>query len=122
MVSSATWVISSPSHELIHIDRMCVGIATKNQDEYDGVIGLLATSLQLGIRHLDFFLDSQVLVSQLNNYYQVRDPCLFRNFPCTKQLVRNFESITFMHVPRNLNSVADQVANDVLGWHINHHI
>ena len=110
------------SHELIHIDKMHVGIATNNQDEYDGVIGLLSATLHLGIHHLDVFLDSQVLVSQLNNYCWVHDPCPFRNFLSTRHLVRNFESITFMHVPRSLNSVADQMTNGVLEWHINHDI
>ena len=41
----AAWVIYSLSHELIHIDGMCLVIATKNQAEYDGVLGLLAASL-----------------------------------------------------------------------------
>ena len=41
----ATWVIYSPSHELIHIDGICVGTATNNQAEYVGVNGLLATIL-----------------------------------------------------------------------------
>ena len=68
------WVIYSPSHELIHIDKMCVGIATKNQAKYDGVLGLLVTSLHLGICHLIVFLDCQLLVSQLNNCYRVHDP------------------------------------------------
>ena len=68
-IALATWVIYSPSHELIHINRMCVGIATNNQDEYDGVIGLLDATLQLGIHHLNVFLDSQLLVCQLNNCY-----------------------------------------------------
>ena len=48
----AAWVIYSPSHELIHIYGICVGTTTNNQDEYDGVNGLLAAALQLGIRHL----------------------------------------------------------------------
>ena len=113
-LASAAWVIYSPSHELIHIDGICVGSATNNQDEYDGVNGLLAATLQLGIHHLDVFLDSQLLVSQLNNHYRVRDSCLFRKYLCTKQMVRTFESITFTHVPKNLNSVADQMANDIL--------
>ena len=121
-LTSAAWVIYSPSHELIHIDRMCVGISTNNQDEYDGVTGLLVVTIQLGIHHLDVFLDSQLLVSQLNNRYEVRDPCLFRKFLCTKQLVRNFESIAFIHVPKNLNSLVDQMANDVLEWNIHHRI
>ena len=67
--TSGAWVIYSPSHELIHIDEICMGTATNNQAEYDGVNGLLAIALQLGIHHLDVFLDSQLLVSELNNHY-----------------------------------------------------
>ena len=121
-LASAAWVIYSPLHELIHIDGISVGITNNNQEEYDGVNGLLATALQLGIHHFDVFLDSQLLVSQLNNYYQVRDPFLCRKFLCTKQMVRTFESITFTHFPRNLNSVTDQIANDILNWHIHNRI
>ena len=44
-LASAVWVIYSPSHEFIHIDGICMGTATNNQDEYDGVNGLLATDL-----------------------------------------------------------------------------
>ena len=80
----AAWVIYSPSYELIHIDGICMGTTTNNQDEYDGVNGLLAVALQIGIHHLDVFLDSQLLVSQLNNYYRVHDRCLFRKYLCTK--------------------------------------
>ena len=118
----AAWVIYYLSHELIHIDGICMGIATNNQAEYDGVNGLLATTLQLGIHHFDFLLDSQMLVSQLKNHYRVRDPCLFRKYLCTKHMVKKFESITFTHVPRNLNSVPDQMANDILNWHIHNSI
>ena len=50
-LASAAWVIYSPSHELIHINEICVGTATNNQVEYDGVNGLLGTALQLGIHH-----------------------------------------------------------------------
>ena len=44
-LASAAWVIYSPSHKLIHIDGICMGTATNNQDEYDGVNVLLATVL-----------------------------------------------------------------------------
>ena len=121
-LASTAWVIYSLSHELIHINGICVGIVTNNLAEYDGVTGLLATALQLGIRHLDVFLDSQLLVSQLNNYYRVHDPYLFRKFRRTKYMVRTFESITFTHVSRNLNSIADQMANEILEWNIHHRI
>ena len=44
-LASAAWVIYSPSHELIHIDGICVGTATNNQVKYDGFNGLLAATL-----------------------------------------------------------------------------
>ena len=44
-LASAAWVIYSPSHELIHIDGICMGTATNNQAEYDGVNGLLSAAL-----------------------------------------------------------------------------
>ena len=62
-LTSAAWVIYSSSHELIHIDGICMRTVTNNQAEYDGVNGLLADVLQIGIHHLDVFLDSQLLVS-----------------------------------------------------------
>ena len=119
-LASAAWVLYSPSNELIHLDGICIGVATNNQAEYDAVTGLLTATLQMGICHLHVFLDSQLLVSQLNNCYQVRDPYLFRKFLRTKQLSRQFESITFTHVPRAHNSVTNQMANNILDWHINH--
>ena len=57
-LTSAAWVIYSPSHELIHIGGICMGTVANNQAEYDDVNGLLVTALQLGIHHLDVFLDS----------------------------------------------------------------
>ena len=92
-LASAAWVIYSSSHELIHIDGMCVGVATNDQVKYDGVSGLLTVSLHLGIHRLDVFLDSQLLVSRSNNFYRVQDPCLFRNFLHTRHFGRHFESI-----------------------------
>ena len=89
-LASATWVIYSPSHELIHIDGICVGIATNNQVEYNGVAGLLTIALHLGIHHLDVFLDPQ-----LNDCYRVHDHYLFRKFLRTRHLVRHFESMWY---------------------------
>ena len=119
-LASAAWVLYSPSNELIHLDGICIRVATNKQAEYDAVTGLLTAALQMGICHLHVFLDSQLLVSQLNNCYQVCDPCLFRKFLRTKQLSRWFESITFTHVPRAHNRVTDQMENNILDWHINH--
>ena len=122
-LASTAWVIYSPSHKLIHINGISVGTATNNQVDYDGVNGLLDATLQLGIHHLDVFLDSHLIIFiRLNDHYRVRDPCLFRKYLRTKHMVKTIESITFTHVPMNLNSVTNQMAKDILNWHIHNSI
>ena len=53
---------------------------TNNQVEYEVIIGLLFDAHHLGIYHLHVFLDSQLVVSQLNKTFQDRDARLFRKY------------------------------------------
>ena len=57
------WVIYSPSHELIHLNGVCVDTTTNIQVEYDVMIKLLIASLHLGIHHISVLLNSQILVA-----------------------------------------------------------
>ena len=59
-------------------------------------------------------------MSQLNGLYHVRDPTLLRRFLCVRLLERQFDSITYIHIPKNDNQVADSYANYVLDWHLSH--
>jgi ribonuclease HI len=119
-LASAAWDLYIPSHEMLHSSDICLGPTTNNQAEYTAVIGLLADAQRHHIRHLSVFLDSQLVVLQLNNVYRVRDPCLFRKCLQARLLSRHFDSITFTHIPRQLNQTTYQIANMVLDWHISH--
>ena len=79
-LASAAWALYTPSHEMLHSNGICLGPATNNQAEYTAVIGLLTDAQHHHIRHLSVFLDSQLVVLQLNNVYRVRDTCLFRKY------------------------------------------
>jgi ribonuclease HI len=76
-LASAAWALYTPSHNMLHSSAICLGPTTNNQDEYNVVIGLLTDAHHHHVRHLSIFLDSQLVVLQLNNVYHVRDPCLF---------------------------------------------
>ena len=119
-LASAAWALYTPSHELLHSSGICLGPATNNQTEYTVFIGLLTDAQHHHIRHLSIFLDSQLVILQLNNVYRVRDPCLFRKYLQVRLLTRHFDSITFTHIPRELNQITDNIANMVLDWHISH--
>jgi ribonuclease HI len=116
----AAWALYTLSHEMLHSNDICLGSTTNNQAEYTTVIGLLADAQCHHIRHLSIFLDSQLVILQLNNVYRIRDPCLFRKYLQVWILSRYFDSITFTHIPRQLNQITDNIANIVLDWHISH--
>ena len=99
---------------------MCIGYATNNQAEYDAAIGLLVDSLAHRILNLHVLLDSLLLVMQLNGVYRVHNQVLFRKYLRVKFLVREFETITFNHVPTAINKYVDTIENNILDWHLLH--
>jgi ribonuclease HI len=119
-LASTTWALYTPSHEIIHSSGICLGLDTDNQSEYTTVIGLLIDPQHHHIRHLNVFLDSQLVVLQLNNVYRVHNPCLFRKYLQVKILSPHFDFITFTHIPRQLNQITNNLGNMVLDWNISH--
>ena len=57
---------------------MCLGRTTNNITEYSVVLELLTEAVNLGIRELLVYLDSQLVVLQLNSHYSVRNPSILR--------------------------------------------
>jgi ribonuclease HI len=72
----ATWVIYSPEGLLVSSSGVCLEPSTNNVVEYSVVIELLWDAILHGIRCLEVFLDSQLVICQLNENYHVRDPTL----------------------------------------------
>ena len=68
-LASATWVIYSPSGQLVASGGACLGPASNNVVEYRVVIELLWDALSRGITQLEVRMDSQLVVSQLNWAY-----------------------------------------------------
>ena len=98
----------------------CLGPTTNNLDEYSVVIELLVEVIHHGIDHLIVRLDSQLVVSHLNDIYSIQNPTLLWKYLRIKLLERQFQFITYEHVPRQLNYVSDAFANYVLDWHLRH--
>ena len=94
--------------------------SSNNVAEYSAVIELLRDAISHGVLSLEVRLDLELVVSQLNGLYHVRDLTLLRRFLHVRLLERQFDSITYIHIPRNDNKVADSYANYVLDWHLFH--
>ena len=118
--ASAAWVIYTPMGQVLSSGGVCLRPSSNNVAEYSVVIELLRDAISHGIFSLEVRLDSELVVSQLNGLYHVRDPTLLRIFLRVRLLERQFDNITYIHIPRINNQVADSYANYVLDWHLFH--
>jgi ribonuclease HI len=88
-----------------------LGHATNNVAEYEGLLMGLEALLRLGKKRIRVQSDSQLLVRQLNGEYRVKDEKLKALFQKAMSLLRQFEAYRIVHVPRELNKLADRLAN-----------
>ncbi len=88
-----------------------LGHATNNVAEYEGLLMGLEALLQLKKKRIRVQSDSQLLVRQLNGEYRVKDEKLKTLFEKAIALLRQFEAYRILHVPRELNKLADRLAN-----------
>ena len=57
---------------------ICLCPSSKNVAEYSAIIELLRDAISHGVLSLEVRIDSELVVSQLNGLYHVRDPTLLR--------------------------------------------
>ena len=119
-LSSATWVLYSPAKDLVSLGVVCLGPTTNNIIKYEEVIGLLTEAASQDVCDLGVLMDSQLMVFHLNHIYTIRNPVLLHLFRRVCLLEISFGSITYRHIPREHNVVADSLANCILDWHIDH--
>ena len=87
---------------------------TNNQTEYLGVIESLRAAEKYEPRSLEIFLDSELVVRQLNGQYKVKNAGLKMYWQEIQELIERFEEVKFSYVPREKNKEADKLVNQVL--------
>jgi ribonuclease HI len=118
-IASTAWVIYQ-CDEVVSSGGIFLGPTTNNMVEYHTVIGLLTQDSSLGISRIIIYLDSQLVVYQLNHIYAIRSPILLRLHLQVRCLERMFDYIEYRHIPRELNSVLDLLANYIMDRYLSH--
>ncbi len=92
--------------------RSCyLGKCTNNVAEYKALIMGLQSVLELDCGKVEIFLDSQLIVRQIQGSYKVKHPTLKPLFIQVNALLAKVDSWTVAHVPREQNKRADELAN-----------
>jgi broad specificity phosphatase PhoE/ribonuclease HI len=107
-------VVLSPTGETLAEAAEAIGRATNNVAEYRGLIAGLDAALALGATHVDVRMDSKLVVEQMSGRWQIKHPDMKPLALQAKQLVRQFERVTFAWIPREKNKHADRLANEAM--------
>ena len=91
-----------------------LGVATNNQAEYQALVSALQKAVSLGASEVACFLDSELVVRQLNREYKVKNKDLAPLFLAVYNLSLGFKKISFHHIPREQNKEADRLANEAM--------
>lgn len=115
--SASGFVIMNQFEHVLHEGGMYLGITTNNQAEYHGVRLGLEKALEMKVKTVDFRLDSMLVVNQLNGIYTIKNRELWPVHERITELVTHFEKVTFTHVNREFNQLADGMVNKILNAH-----
>ena len=88
-----------------------IGISTNNVAEYYGLIEGLQRALKEGIKSIEIFADSQLVVKQIKGEYKVKAPHLKPLYSKATELLKKFDDAHIFFVGREKNSEADRLAN-----------
>lgn len=91
-----------------------LGETTNNQAEYRALIAGLEKAKELQAEEVDCYLDSELVVKQLNREYKVKNAELAPLFLQIHNLSLLFKKINFIHVRREFNKEADRLANEAM--------
>lgn len=115
--SASGFVIMNAREEVLHQGGMYLGITTNNQAEYHGVRLGLEKALELGAKTIDFRIDSMLVVNQVNGIYQIKNRELWPINERVLELAQSFDKVSFTHVRREFNQLADGMVNKILNAH-----
>lgn len=116
-ISAAAYAIESPEGDLLECEGVYLGITTSDQAEYHGLKIGLERALAIGCKAIEYRLDSLMVVNQMKGIYQVKNRQLWPVYEYILDLVSQFDSVQFVHVRREFNTIADKELNRILDMH-----
>src|SRR3954467_5240335 len=107
LVAGVGVVFISPQNHIILRAFSFTEPCTNNVAEYNALLIGLQLAHRLGVRKLQAYGDSELVVNQLRGEYEVRSNDLIPYFDSALQMAEQFEGFCIGHVPRQENTHAD---------------
>lgn len=110
--------IYNGSGTVIHTISRYIGIATNNVAEYSAIVSAwtwISTHKNTPKESIEFYMDSELIYSQLTGRYRIKDPKLKELWTKIKNLEAEYNhDVIYAHVRREKNKMADLLVNKAL--------
>lgn len=115
VAGSGTVVYSADKQRILREIAYVVGTkATNNVAEYHGLLRGLEAAHELGATEVEFYMDSKLVVEQVNGRWKIKHPDMQKLALRARALVNELDSFSLEWVPRAKNKVADALSNDAM--------
>ncbi len=111
-VSGLAAVVRDEQDRVRYLWSKRTGPLTCNEAEYEAVIMALESLYAIHARQIAVFSDSRILVDQMSGNASVKALTLRSVHARLRSMIVNFETVSFNHIPRVRNRLADALAND----------
>jgi ribonuclease HI/pterin-4a-carbinolamine dehydratase len=116
---SASGFVVLDLEDNILVDKgVYLGVTTNNQAEYTALKLALEECFKMDVKEVDVYMDSLLVVNQLKGIFKVKNKDLWPIHDSIKKNAHNFVKVTYTHVPREFNKLADAAVNRALDEHL----
>lgn len=112
--SACGYVLMDMNDAILLKKGVYLGVTTNNQAEYQSLKLGLEEAYKYGAREVAVHMDSMLVVNQMKGIFKVKNRDLWPIHESIKELASQFKKVTYTHVPRELNKLADAEVNAAL--------
>lgn len=109
--SGIGYCIHDSSGRIVERRGEFIGFATSRLAEYLAMRKGIDRAIDLGYKTAHFISDSLMVVNQLNGIFHIKNQDIIPIYNDIQQKLEFFDAVSFTHVPRSQNILADSEAN-----------
>ena len=116
--SASGFVVLDMEDNIIIDEGVYLGVTTNNQAEYTALKLGLEAAHKLGAKEVQVYMDSLLVINQMKGIFKIRNRDLWPIHQAIQEQVKSFKHVSFGHVPREFNKLADAAVNRALDDHL----
>lgn len=116
--SASGYVILDMEDTVLADVGVYLGVTTNNQAEYTALKLALEDCKKRQVKEVEVYMDSLLVVNQMRGIFKIKNRELWPIHQSIVELLKHFKHVSFDHVPRELNKLADAAVNRAMDEHL----